>query len=310
MKNKKALIVLGVLGFLLFLKIISSFGPQKQIIEQDTMLKPRDIRNEFRVAGGVMARNTVQIKSPIDGRIEEINVHEGDLVKKGQTLFWMSSGERASMIDAARAIGESELKRWQEIYKPTPVVAPMNGFIISRKKEPGQTIFRTDEVLRMADDLIVGINIDETDFRYIKIGSKVRMFLDAYPDQFFEGIIEHMSYDAANVNNVIVYEIKIRPLTKPEVFRSGMTVTTIITGDEKEGALSIPTSFITNKGGKETVMIKTGNPKKPEFKKVEVKTGVSDGKATEILSGLDSNETVVILKQNKKNKKKSLMTKK
>jgi macrolide-specific efflux system membrane fusion protein len=306
MKSKKALIVLGVLGFLLFLKVIFSLGPQKQIVEQETTLKPRDIRNEFRVAGWVMARNTVQIKSPIDGRIEEINVHEGDSIKKGQTLFWMSSGERASMIDAARAIGDSELKRWQEIYKPTPVVAPMNGFIISRKKEPGQTIIRTDEVLRMADDLIVGINIDETDFRHIKIGSKVKMFLDAYPDQPFEGIIEHVSYDAASVNNVIVYEVKIRPLTKPEVFRSGMTVTTIIIGDEKDGALSIPSGFITNKGGKETVMIKTGNAKKTEFKKVEVKTGVSDGRATEILSGLDSNETVVLLKQNKKNNKKSL----
>jgi macrolide-specific efflux system membrane fusion protein len=42
------------------------------------------------------------------------------------------------MIDAARAVGESEFQRWQEIYRSTPVVAPMNGFIIRREKEQGK----------------------------------------------------------------------------------------------------------------------------------------------------------------------------
>lgn len=310
MKNKKKLIVIGVLGFFLIFIIISSLGSKKQVIEQETKLKPRDLRLEFRVAGGVVARNMIPIKSPVDGRIEEILVHEGDPVKKGQVIFWLSSTERASLIDAARATGEAELKRWQDMYKPTAVIAPMNGFIIRREKEPGQSITRQDAVLRMADDLIVGINIDETDFRYIKIGNKVTMFLDAYPDQYFEGVIEHISYDSQNIQNVIVYEVKIRPLIKPEVFRSGMTVTTIIIGDSKDGALSIPNVFISDKDGKKTVTIKTGNSNKPVFKTVQVKTGISDGKYIEILSGLEPYETVVLLKQNKKNKSKSLMTKK
>jgi macrolide-specific efflux system membrane fusion protein len=310
MKNKKKLIVVGILGFFLLLLIISSLGSQKQIILNETKLEPRDIRMEFRVAGGVMARNMIPIKSPVPGRIEAILVNEGNSVKKGNTVFWISSSERAAMIDAARAIGESELNRWQEIYKPTPVVAPMDGFIIRREKEPGQSIQVQDAVLRMADDLIVGVNIDETDFRYIKIGSKVNMFLDAYPEQYFEGIIEHISYDSQNLQNVIVYEVKIKPLKKPEVFRSGMTVTTIITADSKDGVLSIPNVFISDKDEKKIVIIKTGNTKNREFKTVEVKTGISNGKYTEILSGLAPNETVVLIKQSKKNKKKSLITKK
>ena len=264
---------------------------------------------EFRVAGGITARNMIPIKSPVAGRIEEILVNEGDTVKRGQIIFWVSSSERAAMIDAARAVGESEFQRWQEIYRPTPVVAPMNGFIIRREKEPGQTITQAEAVLRMADDLIFSVNIDETDFRYIKIGNKVNMFLDAYPNQYFEGIIEHISYDSSNINNVIVYEVKIRPLKKPEVFRSGMTATTVITADSKDGALSIPNDFITEKDGKKIVMVKTENSRKREFKTREVKLGVSDGKYTEILSGLNPDETVVLLNQKKK-KKKSLMTKK
>jgi multidrug efflux pump subunit AcrA (membrane-fusion protein) len=161
----------------------------------------------------------------------------------------------------------------------------------------------------MADDLIISVNIDETDFRYIKIGNKVNMFLDAYPNQYFEGIIEHISYDSANINNVIVYEVKIRPLKKPEVFRSGMTATAVITADSKDGALSIPNVFITEKDGKKTVMVKTENSRKREFKIREVKTGISDGKYIEILSELSPDETVVLLDQKKKTRK-SLMTKK
>ncbi|MDR0398622.1 MAG: efflux RND transporter periplasmic adaptor subunit [Endomicrobium sp.] len=309
MKKKKKLIIIGVGIFVLIFIIISGLSSPKQIIKQEAKLTPRDLRMEFRVAGGVTARNMIPIKSPVPGRIEEILVNEGDAIKKGQIIFWVSSSERAAMIDAARAVGESEFQRWQEIYRPTPVVAPMNGFIIRREKEPGQTITQAEAVLRMADDLIVSVNIDETDFRYIKIGNKVNMFLDAYPNQYFEGIIEHISYDSANINNVIVYEVKIRPLKKPEVFRSGMTATTVITAESKDGALSIPNVFITEKDGKKIVKVKTENSRKREFKTREVKLGVSDGKYTEILSGLNPDETVVLLDQKKKTKK-SLMTKK
>jgi macrolide-specific efflux system membrane fusion protein len=309
MKKKKKLIIIGVGIFILISIIISSLSSPKQTIEQEAKLTPRDLRMEFRVAGGVTARNMIPIKSPVSGRIEEVLVNEGDVVKRGQIIFWISSSERAAMIDAARAVGESEFQRWQEIYRPTPVVAPMNGFIIRREKEPGQTITQTEAILRMADDLIVSVNIDETDFRYIKIGNKVNMFLDAYPNQYFEGIIEHISYDSVNINNVIVYEVKIRPLKKPKMFRSGMTATTVITADSKDGVLSIPNVFISEKGGKKTVMVRAVNSRKREFKTREVKTGVSDGKYIEILSGLNPDEIVVLLDQKKK-PKKSLITKK
>ncbi|MDR1122800.1 MAG: HlyD family efflux transporter periplasmic adaptor subunit [Endomicrobium sp.] len=309
MKKKKKLIIICIGIFILIFIVIFYLSLPKQIIEQETKLAPRDFRMEFRVAGGVTARNMIPIKSPVPCRIEEILVNEGDIVKRGQIIFWVSSSERAAMIDAARAVGESEFKRWQKIYKPMPIVAPMNGFIIRREKEPGQTITQTEAVLRMADDLIVSINIDETDFRYINIGNKVNMFLDAYPNQCFEGIIEHISYDSANINNVIVYEVKIRPLKKPEMFRSGMTATTIIIADSKEGALSISNAFINENSGKKTIMVKTGNSRKRKFKIREIKTGISDGKYTEILSGLNPGETVVLLKQNKK-RKKIIMTKK
>jgi multidrug efflux pump subunit AcrA (membrane-fusion protein) len=73
--------------------------------------------------------------------------------------------------------------------------------------------------------------------------------------------------------------------------------------------LSIPSIFITDNDGKKTVMVKSGNSRNSEFKEKEVKVGISDDKNTEILSGLKSNEIVVISNQKKKVKKRSLKAK-
>ncbi|MDR1418180.1 MAG: efflux RND transporter periplasmic adaptor subunit [Endomicrobium sp.] len=304
-KRKKIFLILSIvfIGVLIFI----IFKPSAQKIEAQEKLRPRELHVEFRETGYVTARNRLEIKPPFSGRMEKILVDEGDAITKGQIIIWMSSSERAAMIDAARAISNEEYIRWQEIYKPTPIVAPMSGFIIYRQKEPGQTVSVVDGILVMADDLIITANIDETDLRYISIGKKLRMYLDAYPAEQFEGVIEHVSYESRIISNVTVYEVKIKPISKPSVFRSGMTATITITAESRSNAESISNNFITERDQKKTVIVKTGSDKKPIFETREVITGVTDGKYTEIVSGLKDNETVVILHQQKKAKTKSLM---
>ncbi|MCL2800116.1 MAG: efflux RND transporter periplasmic adaptor subunit [Endomicrobia bacterium] len=300
---KKLFIISGVL-IAVALALFLIFKSPKQAIDKEAQLKQRNLSVEFRETGAVSPRNRLEIKPPFAGRIEEILVNEGDNVKKGQIIAWMSSSERAAMIDAARAMGDEEYERWKQIYKPTPIVAPMNGFIILRPKEPGQTITNADAVLVMADDLIIESNVDETDLRYIKIGDKLKMYLDAYPDETFEGIVEHISYESTVLSNVTVYMIKIRPVKKPSVFRAGMTATITVTADSKENAWSIPNNFITDARGKKTVFVK--NPKGIETR--EIKTGITDGRFTEVLSGLSQDETVVTLTTKAKEKAKSFMS--
>ncbi|MDR1522349.1 MAG: efflux RND transporter periplasmic adaptor subunit [Endomicrobium sp.] len=302
---KKTFLILGILSVAIL--VFATLRPSVHKIEIQEKLQSRELYVEFRETGWVTPRNRLEIKSPFAGRIEKILVNEGDEIKKGQIIIWMSSSERAAMIDAARAISDEEYVRWQEIYKPTPIVAPMSGFIIYRQKEPGQTVTASDGILVMADDLIINAQIDETDLRYISIGKKLSMYLDAYPQELFEGVIEHISYESRIISNVTVYEIRIKPISKPKVFRSGMTATITISAESKSNAKSISDSFITEKDGKKTVIVNTGSGKKLVFETKEVTTGVTDGKYTEIISGLNDTDTVVILRQQKKAKTKSLM---
>lgn len=68
--------------------------------------------------GTIMPRNRLEIKPPVAGRIESVLVVEGENIKQGQILGWMSSNERATLLDAARAKSEEELKYWEQVYKP------------------------------------------------------------------------------------------------------------------------------------------------------------------------------------------------
>lgn len=304
---KKIFIVSGIViaaGLLAFF----IFRPSKPSIDKEAQLEKRDLHVEFRETGEVSPRNRLEIKPPFAGRIEEILVQEGDPVKKGQVILWMSSSERAAMTDAARAISNEEFLRWQDIYKPTPIVAPMDGFIILRSNEPGQTITTADAILVMADDLIVEANVDETDLRYIKIGDKLRMYLDAYPYENFTGTVEHIAYESTVVSNVTVYTIKIRPDKKPAVFRAGMTATITVTAESKKDALSIPSSLIVERAGKKSVTVKTMRGGKPVLETRSVTTGVTDGRYTEILSGVSEGETVVTLTAKQTEKAKSFMS--
>jgi len=276
--------------------------PQKDKKYKNNLeIKPEigSIEIKLRETGSVCPRNRLEIKPQVSGRIEDILVVEGQTVKKGEIISWMSSTDRAALLDIARSKGEEELKKWEDAYKPTPIISPIDGFITARNKEPGQTVSVNDIILVMADKLIIEADVDETDLKYIKLGQKVEIFLDAYPDKKFNGIVEHIAYESKLVSNVNVYTVKILPLNPPKNFRSGMTATIEITGYRKDNILLLPSEVIIEKENKKFVMVKSDNSK---VKLKEIKTGISDGKKTEIISGITENE-VVLISVNKKDRK-------
>ena len=210
----------------------------------------RDLRTTVESTGEVEPRNRLDVKPPIAGRLEELLVDEGDAVKKGQILGWVSSTERATLLDAALATSEEELEYWQELYKPSPLVSPLKGTIIARNFEPGQSINANDAVVVIADDLIIIANLDETDIGQIKMEQQVGVRLEAYPDREFPCVVEKIAYDARTVSNVTMYEVDVRPDRLPPFARSGMTANLEFLVAEKEGALVLPASAIQQKAAK------------------------------------------------------------
>lgn len=207
----------------------------------------RDLRTTVESTGEVQPRNRLDVKPPIAGRLEELLVDEGDKVEKGQILGWVSSTERATLLDAALATSEEELAYWQDLYKPTPLISPIKGTVIARNFEPGQSIGANDAVVVIADDLIIVATLDETDIGQVTLDQKVTVRLEAYPDSAFSCKVEKIAYDARIVSNVTMYEVDVRPDRLPPFGRSGMTANLEFIIEEKQGALTVPTSAVKQK---------------------------------------------------------------
>jgi membrane fusion protein, macrolide-specific efflux system len=256
----------------------------------------------FTAIGSVQPENRLEIKPPVAGRIDEVLVNEGQKVNQGQILAWMSSTERAALLDAARAQGTEEVARWKQIYRPTPVVAPIKGTIILRSIEAGQTFSNTDSILVMSDRLTVKALVDETDIARIKLKQPAQILLDAYPDQPIEGMVDKIAFEASTVNNVTSYIVDILPRAAPDHVRSGMTATVKFAGESRADILLLPTEALKSENGKNFVL-KAASEKNQEPKLIEVSAGLTDGKLTEVLSGVSEGERVAI--EIPKEKKKS-----
>jgi len=251
-----------------------------------------DLKILISAAGDVCPQNRIELKPPLSGRIDSILVREGDEIKKGQVLAWISSTDRASLLDAARAKGPDEVARWEDAYKPTPLVAPLPGFIIARRAEPGQST-GGEAPLVMADRLIVKAQVDETDLRKVKVGLPAEVALDAYPDVKLAARVDHVAYESRSVNNVTVYDIEVEMLDPPAVLRSGMTATVSVAVAQRKRVLLVPAEALSEgeRGGL-TVLVKSRKGAPAEKRRVEL--GLSDGAQVEVTKGLKPGEILLV----------------
>jgi len=254
------------------------------------------IQDTVESTGEVLPLNRVEIKPPIAGRIEELLVSEGDHVKAYQILGWMSSTDRAAILDAARAKGTDELKHWQDAYKPTPIVAPLDGTIILRNVVVGQTVDPTVVIYAMSDKLIVKADVDETDIGRVHMGLPAIITLDSYPDAPINGSVFQILYEGINSNNVITYGVKIEPKHVPPFFRSQMTANIKLITKQKDNVVLLPESAINPTSSGERQVMVPGPPGKPPVP-VTVQVGLENGDQAEITDGIQAGDTVLVIRK-------------
>lgn len=253
-----------------------------------------DIESTVLTTGVVQPRNRLEIKPPISGRVERVLVDVGRIVRKGTVLAWMSSSERAALLDAARAKGPEEVARWKELYNATPIVAPIDGTVILRNVEPGQSFTSNDAVFVISDRLVVTAQVDETDLSQVRAGQPARLELDAYPGEVFEGQVEQIAHDAKTVNNVTTYTVHILPKRVPAFMRSGMTVNVTFLVAVRKDVLLVPADAVRTMNGRNTVLVKKAKGEEQEER--EVKTGLSNGKLTELQDGAGEGEVLLAVR--------------
>ena len=245
--------------------------------------------------GYVTPLNRVELKPPTSGRIDVLLVKEGDAVRQGQVVAKMSSTSRAAILDAARALGPAEYKKWQDAYKPTPILAPISGVIILKNVVVGQTIDQATVVYAMADKLIVIAQVDESDIGRVHLGQSARVVLDSYPDRPVDGKVFDILYEGTNIANVITYNVKIAPLKTPSFFRSQMTANISIIYKTADRALLVPSIAVKTGEDQERYVLVPGPEGTPVRRPVEI--GIEGDSQDQVLSGLAKGEAVVVSKK-------------
>jgi macrolide-specific efflux system membrane fusion protein len=242
--------------------------------------------------GVVEPENRVLVTPSVNGRAEEILFHEGDIIKKGRILAWISSSERTALLDSLKMKDSTpeEKKMVEEAYNLTPVVSPIDGMVIKRAVEPGQSVSAAKEIAVISDRLIIKTYVDETDIGGVREKQKAEFYLDSFPKDRYEGGVLSIARESTLKDGVTVYEVKILASKNIPVLRSGMTADVRVITDVKPEALYLPRRALTYKDGETFVTMKDGKDKKITDKKVE--TGATNEKTIEILSGLSENDIV------------------
>lgn len=217
-------------------------------------------------------------------------------------------------------LNQSNLKKAQTNLDYATIHSPIDGVILSRAVEEGQTVaasFSTPTLFTIAKDLTkmqVVANVDEADIGNVKTGQRVSFSVDAYPNDQFAGEVTQVRLKSTVTSNVVTYQVIVNAPNENLKLKPGLTANITIYTVEKSDVQTLPNKAFSFKPDIETLTKKeflvsenkgvTANRKENE-RMIWVQDGktirnksvvVSDADATntEIISGLTNKESVIL----------------
>lgn len=249
--------------------------------------------------------NYVQANYKRDQRLLKRGVVSQDVVDADRSSY--QQGLAQVELDKA-AIGQREaaLAAAQVNLDYTDIVSPVDGVVVSRNVNVGQTVaasFQTPTLFLIAQDLTkmqVDTNVSETDIGAARLGQRATFSVEAYPDRVFEGRVGQIRQAPITVQNVVTYNVVIN-VDNPELrLLPGMTANVQIIVDERKNVLRVPAQALRfNPGGG---LVNSGE-RQPHLwiladqkaRQLAVSTGLADGTWTEITSGaLTLGQTIIV----------------
>ena len=142
------------------------------------------------------------------------------------------------------------LKQEETNLNYTRILSPVDGIVISRNVDIGQTVaasFQTPTLFSIAQDLTrmqIDTNVDEADIGKVKVGQSVQFTVDAYPDHTFSGRVSEIRNAPTTIQNVVTYNVIVK-VANPELkLKPGMTANVSIVTAVERNILTIPNAAL------------------------------------------------------------------
>lgn len=323
----KTLISVIVLG-IAFISCTSKNNPDlsgkpklKMPLVKIETLKPSSITKSVNLIGTVEAKVTANVLSPSDGYIEKLNVTENEFVKKDKQLAVIGTQERTSLVaqtkskveelkaQLAKALSGSseysqlnsqleqakkELEYAEKLFLGIPVISPLSGTITQKFIEAGSAVSAKQNLFTIVDfnSLIIKSSVSEDLFSKIKLGDKLKVKFNAFPEKEFTArvTLKYKQIDPATRN----FPVELKLINSTKEITPGMMAELELITDKKDKVITVPNDvFIVNQKGEKIVYVVKDNMVHQKI----VTTGISNDKFTVVISGLKEGDKIVVMGQ-------------
>jgi HlyD family secretion protein len=208
---------------------------------------------------------------------------------------------KASLEQARAALEQAETNHGY-----TAIVSPIDGIVISRDVDVGQTVaasLQAPTLFTLAEDLRrmeVHTHVAEADVGRLAPGMPVEFGVDAHPTRRFQGVVKEVRYAPEIVQNVVTYNAVITVENPDLELRPGMTAEVVFRVDERTDALLVPNAALRfvppadtiaaiepppgplDGGASRVVWVADGGG---QPRPVRIRIGITDGRVTEVAGG-------------------------
>ena len=346
--NKKRIILIAVAAVIIVGGGVWLFGGAKakhKVTYATATIHKGEISESVTATGTIEPVTEVEVGTQVSGIIDKIHVDYNSVVTKGQLIAEMDRVTLQSELASQRAAyngAKAEYEYQKNLYERNEkaksnyessqaslakaernlsyatITSPIDGVVISRDVEAGQTVasgFETPTLFTIAADLTqmqVVADVDEADIGGVEEGQRATFTVDAYPNDVFEGVVTQIrlgdasssSTSSTSTSTVVTYEVVISAHNPDLKLKPRLTANvTIFTLDRKdvlcaparalrfnpEKPLIGDNDIVKDCEGEHKLWTREGNT----FTAHPVKIGISNGVNTEIISGINEGTVVV-----------------
>lgn len=274
------------------------------------------------ITGTIQANVFTEVKSPVDGIIDELFVRENQRSQQGRIIAIVNPSERLTIIANNQLqieqlqqkikISENNALKHAELleeldkarknldyatamFQVVPIICPMNGIVTQRWLDKGSQVSAKEKILTITDmsSLVLKAEVNEKYFGAIKQGKKLPLVLNAYPEDTIMGTISLVYPQVDPETRSVKFDLKLASF-KNELL-PGMMASIKIPVSIKENALSVVEQAVLTSANNKAFLFVVD--KDSIAYRREVSTGIVSGDRIEIVNGLLADDIVVVAGQ-------------
>ena len=304
---------------------------QGQVVARLDTSKLQDTAAKSRAAVSAAVANVAQMEATVAESRANLNrlrhvaeLSGGKVPSKTELESAEASYQRAvANVDSAKAAvvqAQATLKSDETNIAKAVIRAPINGVVLTRKVEPGQTVaatMTTPVLFTMAEDLTkmeLQVKVDEADVGNVQVGQPASFTVSAWSGRSFPATLQRVGIGSTTTDNVVTYKTVLGVANDDLALRPGMTATARIVTANRENVLLVPNAALrftpptTTDAAPQGSYISRLMPRPPQQKKPQAKkssgaepqvwvldngqpkplavaVGASNGRQTEITGG-------------------------